>query len=241
MTRTQHGFGRRFSPDDRDRKYLMRRRLAAPGTPLPSRKTWRISPTALDQGSTGTCVGQAWHNFLRCAPIQTVKKAPPAFDIYDHAIGIDEWSDNDTDTARQFGTSVRAGAEAVTAKGRLKSYVWAFALQPAIEWLLTQGPVVFGTNWYSSFDPDAEGIIRITANATPEGGHAWLARGVNVTRGLLGPCSNSWGDEWGKSGEFYIPLRDAERLIHEDGEVCSAVEQKLKPKTVMPPRQHAAA
>lgn len=219
----------------------MRRRLAAPGTPLPVRKTWRIGPPNLDQGSTGTCVGQSWENFQRCAPMRTVVKAVRAFDIYDAAIKIDEWSDNDHDTARTFGTSVRAGAEVLTSKGRLKSFVWAFALQPAVEWVLTEGPVVLGTNWYSSFNtPDAEGIVRITPTATPVGGHAYLWRGVD-TRRSLALCSNSWGDDWGKSGDFYVPLRDLERLIHEQGEVCSAIEQKLKPKATMPPPQKAAA
>ena len=68
------GFGRRYAPDDRDRSYLMRRMLAAPSAvALPTRKTWGIAKTALDQGETGTCVGHAWRNFLRCAPIRTEK------------------------------------------------------------------------------------------------------------------------------------------------------------------------
>lgn len=235
-----HGLGRRYSPDPDDRKYLMQRRLGAPGMPLPSRKSWRIGPPNLDQGSTGTCVGQAWHNFLRCAPIRTVKRAPSPFDIYDAAILIDEWSSNDNDTARQEGTSVRAGAEVVTAKGRLKTFLWAFALQSAIDFVLTEGPVVLGTDW-PNWKPDAEGIVRITATTKFIGGHAYLWRGVDTKRGLA-LCSNSWGDAWGKSGDFYIPFSDLERLIHQQGEVCTAIEQKLQPKTVMPvPTTQAAA
>ncbi|HEY8151996.1 MAG TPA: hypothetical protein VIK51_24025 [Vicinamibacteria bacterium] len=154
----------------------------------------------------------------------------------------DPWRDNDdegklpdADSGMDSGTTIRAGAEAVTGFGRLKSYVWAFALQPAVEWVLTTGPVVLGTNWYSSLSqPDAEGVVRITANARVVGGHAYLWRGVD-TRRALALCSNSWGDNWGKSGDFKLPFRDLERLIHEDGEVCSAVEQRLQPKAVMPP------
>jgi len=209
---------------------------------LPTRKTWGINARALDQGNTGTCVGHAWRNFLRCAPIRTEKTGPSAFDVYRAAVLKDSWSSNDDeaqlpdgDAGLDFGTSVRAGAEAVTGFGILKSYVWAFALQPAVEWVLTQGPVVLGTNWYSSLSqPDAEGIARITANASVVGGHAYLLRGVDSRRALA-RCSNSWGDGWGKSGEFFLPFRDLERLIHEDGEVCSAVQQKLKALAVMPP------
>jgi hypothetical protein len=224
----------------------MRRMLAdARKVSLPTRKTWRINSTALDQGETGTCVGHAWRNFLRCAPIRTVKKEPSPFDIYRSAVLKDPWPDNDDeanlpddDPGMDVGTSVRAGAEALAEHGLLKSYVWAFELQPAVEWVLTEGPVVLGTNWYSSFRPNAEGIVQISPGASVAGGHAYLWRGVD-TRRALARCSNSWGDKWGKSGEFLVPFRDLERLIHEDGEACTAVQQKLKPKTVMPPPRGA--
>jgi hypothetical protein len=242
--KAQRGFGRLVPPDrDEDEQYLMRRRLAAPGTPLPTRKTWRIHPTALNQGKTGTCVGHAWRNFLRAAPVQLNAGGPSAFDIYRGAVAVDEWSSNDKeatlpdgDPRLKSGTSVRAGAKSVTAKGHLKSYLWAFALQPAIEWVLTEGPVVLGTDWWSSFEqPDDEGIVQIKANATNDGGHSYLWRGVDTKRGLA-LCTNSWGDNWAKSGDFYLPLRDLERLISDNGEVCTAVQQKVKAKSVTPPR-----
>ena len=240
-------FGRRFEPDDRDRNFLMRRMLADPRRlALPARKTWGISRTALDQGDTGTCVGHAWRNFLRCQPMRTEHGGPSPFDIYRSAVLKDTWAGNDNeaqlpdgDPRLDDGTSVRAGAEAVMGFGRLKSYVWAFALQPVTEWVLTEGPVVLGTNWYSSFmQPDGKGIVRILPTATVVGGHAYLLRGVD-TRRALARCSNSWGDGWGLSGEFFLPFRDLERLIHEDGEACSAVEKRLDARAVMPPRTTA--
>lgn len=242
-------FGRRYSPDERDRGYLIRRRLAAPGTVLPTRKTWRIAPPNLDQGNTGTCVGHAWSNFLRCAPIQTTtKKAPSQWDIYRGAVAKDVWSDNDDeqylgdgDAGMDSGTSVRSGAEFVTEKGRLKTYLWAFTLQPALEFVLTEGPVVLGINWYSSFRPDKEGIIKISPTADLQGGHAILWRGVDTKRGLA-RLSNSWGDSWGQSGDCWIPLRDLDRLISlEQGEACTAVEMKLKSQVVTPAPAKAAA
>jgi hypothetical protein len=242
-------FGRRFVPDDRDRNYLMRRMLPdARRLTLAQKKTWAIDSTALNQRNTGTCVGHAWRNFMRCEPLRTEKGGPSQFDIYRKAVLMDPWSGNDDEgrlpdghNGMDSGTTIRAGAEAMTSFGRLKSYVWAFALQPAVEWVLTQGPVVLGTNWYSSFQsPDKEGIVRITSSARVVGGHAYLWRGVDTKRALA-RCTNSWGDRWGRSGEFFIPFRDLERLIHEDGEACSAVEKRLKPQAVMPPRTHAYA
>ncbi len=239
--------GRIPSPDLRDKNFLMRRKLAAPGAAaLPVSKTWAMSGISLDQKDTSTCVGHAWRNFLRCTPIRTEKGGPSAFDIYREAVKLDEWASNDSeatlpdfDPGLSSGTSVRAGAEAVTNDGRLKSYLWAFDLQSVIEWVLTKGPVVLGTNWYSSlFNPDAKGICKITPTATIVGGHAYLLRGVN-TKTALALCSNSWGDSWGRSGEFYVPLADLERLIHENGESCTAIEAQLKPANPKPPGANA--
>jgi hypothetical protein len=236
------GFGRRYAPDRRDRGFLMPRMLAdVRAVSLPVRRTWAIHGTALDQGDTGTCVGHAWRNFLRCAPVRTERGGPSAFDIYRSAVLKDRWRANndearlpDRDPGLDYGTEVRAGAKAVTEFGRLQSYVWAFELQAVIEWVLTEGPVVLGTNWYSSFArPDREGIVRIEPKAKVVGGHAYLLRGVD-TRRALARCANSWGDGWGLSGEFLLPFRDLERLIHEDGEACSAVEKRLAAKAVMP-------
>jgi hypothetical protein len=74
-------------------------------------KTWAFFSKPLDQGNTGTCVGHGWKHRLMAAPM--VRKAgdkPSAFDIYDAAIKVDEWTDNDNDTDRQMGTSACARA-----------------------------------------------------------------------------------------------------------------------------------
>ena len=221
-------FGRRISKDERDKQYLMRRLLAPARAVLPTSKTWKIAAKNLDQGDYGTCVGNAWTNFLRCAPIQTTANESMALKIYDAAILLDEWTDNDHDTDRQMGTSVRGGAMAVTNMGRLNSYLWAFELQPAVEWVLTMGPVVLGTTWYSSMmKPDAQGIVQIKTNARSLGGHSYLWRGAD-TKKALAYCVNSWSDSWGLSGNFAIPFKDLETLIHDEGEACTAIQKSLK-------------
>lgn len=220
--------GRRASPDARDYAHPIRRLLAAPGAELPTRKTWAIKPTALSQGSSSACVGHAWANFLRCAPIQSNADIDRVrWEIYDRATKLDEWLDNDNDTKRAFGTSVRAGAQALAAMGRLQEYLWAFDLQTAVEYVLLHGPVVLGTNWYTGlFTPDAKGICTIGPSDRVEGGHAYLLRGVD-TRRALALCSNSWGDDWGSSGDFFLPFHVLERLIHEAGEACTAIEKRV--------------
>jgi hypothetical protein len=109
------GFGRRFAKDDRDQGYLMRRMLPdARHLTLAVRRTWSINAKALDQGQTGTCVGHAWRNFLRCAPVRWKSPAPPLRHLRS-AVLKDTWADNndeaqlaDGDPGLDFGTSVRA-------------------------------------------------------------------------------------------------------------------------------------
>lgn len=225
------GLGRIPDPNVQDHLFLMRRKLGfVPAVEMPTAKTWAIDGHSIDQGNTGTCVGHAWRNFLRAKPIMTEKGGPSAWDIYRNAVVLDVWSDNDQeaklpDGDRGFasGTSVRAGAQALQVMRRLPSYMWAFNLVDTVNWVLTQGPVVLGTNWYSGMDfPDEYGFCRVFG--TFEGGHAYLLRGVN-TKTKIATLENSWGDSWGQNGAFYMSFADLERLILEEGEACTAVEQ----------------
>lgn len=227
--------GRIHQPDERDHQYLMHRHLAAPATPLPIKRSWQIGAKSLDQGNTSACVGHGWKNFLRCAPMQT-EAGPSQWDIYRYAVAHDQFKTNDNeanlpdgDRKMKGGTTVRAGAAALVAQGRLASYLWAFDARTIIEWLLTKGPVVMGTNWYESmFEPDDKGIAHISPGSSPAGGHCYLLRGADQEHAIV-RAENSWGDDWGVNGGFFLTFRDLERLTYDGGECCTAVEQKVAP------------
>jgi len=230
MSKQHLRLGRRPHTDARDHAHLMVHHLPKKLS-LPVAKTWAINAQHLDQGNTGTCVGHGWRNFLRCAPIQTSAAKPSAYDIYRSAVLLDPWKENndeanypDGDSRLDYGTTVRAGAKAVAAMGKLTSYVWAFSLQPTIEWLLTKGPVVVGVNWYDSmFTPDSKGLVTISPGAQVAGGHCFTIRGGD-TKKAQARCIQSWGNEWGYAGDFFLSFKDLERLILEGGEVCTAVQ-----------------
>ena len=217
-----HGLGRLESVDNRDRNYPMQALL-----PRRTSRVWRywyMNGEWWDQGATGTCVGHAWAHFVEDGPV-THKGSQNIVDpmnIYYECTQVDQWPQNDNGDV-QFGTSVRAGAKVLQTKGILSEYRWAWDIDTLTMCLLEAGPVVVGTNWYSSmFVPDNHGFIHIGGSVA--GGHAYVLNGINLSKGLI-RLKNSWGS-WGyqNRGYAFISIKDMERLIGENGEVCIATE-----------------
>jgi hypothetical protein len=122
-----------------------------------------------------------------------------------------------------MGTSVRAGAKALKQLGLIDAYGWAFDMETLIQWLCWHGPIVSGTNWYSSmFDRDAEGFLRIAPRATVVGGHCTLYQGWDEQKGAVVGLT-SWPD----FGRFLLSGEDAERLLKEQGEACSPTDTPI--------------
>lgn len=212
--------GRRHAPDDRDRAYPLRPMLAAP----PPERRWRYWwPNGWwgDQGDTPRCVSYAWLHWVEDGPVThpydaTVPSLPPR-ELYDRAQRRDEWPGTNYD-----GTSVRAGAKVLRDEGLIESYRWAWDVETVVQALLTAGPVVVGTWWWTEmFQPDQDGFVQ--ARGTREGGHAYVLNGVNLDRGVV-RLKNSWGRWWGRRGHAWLTLDDLDTLISEQGEACLAIE-----------------
>lgn len=218
MANLQQGLGRLIAPDQRDARYLMRAVLPT-DWPGPDHRYYRTGPV-LDQGSTSSCVGHAWRQWLSSAPLMT-KSGPDAFAIYHEAQRVDEWAGENYD-----GTSVRAGAKVLVSRGHISEYRWAYDALDIAVWLLSgQGSVVLGTAWYSGmFTPDRHGFIRPTGRIV--GGHAYLCIGYSADAGRF-RIVNSWGHGWGQNGRAWIQTADLVRLLNEDGEAAAAVEIRL--------------
>lgn len=238
------GFGRLKSTDPRNVSYLMHRALAPVEAANPVLlKTWGFRGTPLDQGNTGTCTGHAGAHFIHCSPIAHRKFIDP-FLLYREAVLLDEYPDNDLDATRenkdlQAGSSGTGVAKALEHRGTISEYLWAQRFEDAITWVLTRGPVMVGSNWYSSMmTPTPAGYLTVQGGASIVGGHEWLIRGVDKKRGLA-LMVNSWGGGWGGSGRWVgakvrpghalIDFATLARLFHEDGDCVSALESG-KPK-----------
>lgn len=233
MNLDQSRLGRIPALDFRDRNFraapLIDRKEAAQ-----RRSMHWITAKALDQGWTSECVAYAWTQYLLSSPVKN-KYTDSINTLYERAQEVDEWPGTDYD-----GTSVRAGAKVLQAEGYVSTYNWAFSAQTAVDWVLTRGPVVLGTNWYDSmFDPvlDADQQwMNLTLNSPLAGGHAYLMKGVNLDRYCpvchgkgAARIMNSWGAGWGDGGKVWMCLKDLDRLIREWGEACLAPELKFRP------------
>ena len=209
------GLGRKYEPDVRD--HLLRNAMVA--VTRPKTKTWRLLWHG-DQGDSPRCVGFAWYGLLRSSPI--LNREPQPVPLYEAAQRYDEWPGEGYE-----GTSVRGGAKALQQQfNELSAYAFAFTLDDALNWMGTEGPTVWGINWYSGMDtPDPKtGLVRVTGSI--RGGHAIVCLGYNEYTDRL-VFQNSWGLDWGLHGRFQVGYPDAIRLLSEDGEVCSPTEVHL--------------
>lgn len=210
--------GRLIDPDPRDLNYPMRALLRVV-PPITSRYWWSQGAW-LDQGETGTCVGHAWAHWIEDGPKTWPGTVDPVA-IYNEACKLDPWPENDYGDLL-YGTSLRAGVQAVQARGKVTEYRWAWDASTVVDALLTKGPVVIGSYWYEHmFEPDDNGMIKVSGPNT--GGHCYILNGVNTVKGIV-RVKNSWGQSWGKMGQAFLRIQDLDRLIKEDGEACLAVE-----------------
>lgn len=177
--------------------------------------TWSID-VQLDQGAEGACVGFGWAHELAARPAVVPVTNDVARSIYREARQLDEWPGEDYD-----GSSVLGGAKAVARRGFMAEYRWAFSTEDVLRTLGHRGPVVCGTWWYRGMvEPNSAGRVEMTGEIV--GGHCWLARGVNVKRGLV-LCRNSWGAEWGHFGDFTLTFDQLDALLSDEGEACVPV------------------
>ncbi len=228
------GFGRRYVADPDDKKYPMRAALRPRALP-PRRYYTTGKHLPLDQGQTGTCVAHAWTGFLYAA-LTMSKSAPAAYDTYRQIVLVDEWPENDNeatapDSELQSGTSVRAGAKCLQARGDLVNYVWSKDADEMAAWLLSgHGTIVLGTTWYWDMsDLTKDGFANLGGGVA--GGHSYLCIGYNrVTMAFR--CLNSWGSEFGDKGRFWIHHKDMNKLVkEEEGEACAATQVVVHPVT----------
>ena len=224
-------FGRIPSqPDPRDYRLadFMPGRVARFFTALTfTSRTWLYPRAALNQGTTPHCVGFSMASFGNCEP---------TFDTYVDADGHQFYAEckRVDGMPTQDGSTIRAAAKVLKARGRIPSYAFAATVDEIKWWILNRSPVIVGTVWTEGMlRPDTSYVIRATGKVL--GGHAYLLLGYDGThfRGL-----NSWGRWWGNDGQFKIPEADFKAIFAQGGEAVTAVEV-AEPDKPVPPKPAA--
>lgn len=216
--------GRHVEHDSRSRDYAISEDLL-PGTYTSAVHTIRIP--VLDQGSLGSCTGNAAEAFAGTDPvyagIPTALATRPTGDaaadeqqaiaLYSAATKLD--NARGTYPPTDTGSTGLAVAKAAQAAGLISGYQHAFSLDTALK-ALAVSPLIVGVNWYSGFDnPDASGFV--TLSGSVRGGHEFLLYGIDAA-GQKVLARNSWGESWGAAGCFSFSFDDFGRLLSEQGD-----------------------
>lgn len=220
-------FGRLPSKDIRALKYLLRLpNLITAETTTRTYKHWDTADV-LDQGNTPHCVEYSGRQYLMSSPVRNKWKEPNG-DLYRQCQLVDEWEGEDYD-----GTSVNALFKVLKSKGYVTEYRWAYDNDSVASYLLTTGPMVVGTDWYTGMmDTNRDGFVN--TSGYQEGGHAYLLTGTNTRKrcpdGSLGAhrITNSWGVRWGENGRAWISYADFSKLLANWGEAAVAAEVMVK-------------
>lgn len=231
MTRTVRrpvGLGWEPDIDPNDREFPMATVLAMDESlveaPLPAQLYYQTGPI-LNQGAYPMCVGYSWRQWLTTGLVENTNLNPDGRTIYCEARKLDPWA-GDCTTDLRSGTSTRAGAKSLQARGLITTYVWAWDAATVRTWILSgKGPVIVGTRWYNSMYRPAGGRIIVTPTSGLAGGHAYLISGFDDVTKLF-RVTNSWGPYWGTKGHANMRYNDLNLLLSaaQQGECVTAVE-----------------
>jgi hypothetical protein len=189
---------------------------------------WTRHTPILNQGDIGSCTGNAMTGALGTEPDYAgLPAAHPALDeaealtLYSAATKLDPYAGSFTyppppGSGQDTGSDGLSVAKAAQKAGLISGYTHCFSLAQMRQ-ALQAGPVIVGVNWYDSFDnPDGNGQVAISRNATVRGGHEFEVRGDDGTNFY---ADNSWGQDWGPlGGSFTFTLGTMEQLLAEQGD-----------------------
>lgn len=210
--------GRHINHDPRSWDYRIGREAA------PASVSWTRRIPILDQGSLGSCTGNALVGALGTDPdfdtlvatIKTTLTESLAIQIYSEAEKIDGGAGYPPEDEGSSGLSV---AKAAVHDGLLSGYQHAMSVEEAHAAIQT-GPFIVGSYWYTSMDSPVNGLV--TVGGSIRGGHEYECLEYDLVNDLW-IFANSWGSSWGKSGYFCYNSATFANLLSQDGDVTQLV------------------
>ena len=209
--------GRRVEHDPRSLAY----KLTADGTAVTVR--WdRVTPV-LDQGSLGSCTGNAACGVLGTDPFYATLVADlqvglkldedEAVTLYSSATQLDEYPG--TYPPDDGGSSGLGVAKACQKAGLISGYQHITSVAAA-QTAIVKGPFIVGSDWFDGMDtPDPNGLVKATGSV--RGGHEYECIGYNVNTDLW-EFVNSWGTTYGVAGRFFYSSGTFAQLLTRDGD-----------------------
>lgn len=181
-------------------------------------KLWK-NETQLDQGSYPHCVGFSATHFLNAEPSPNRYDDYWAHDLYYLC------KEAEGEPRQENGSTIHVAAKVLQKTNRIGTYVWARTLDDVKNWVLLHGPIVVGTDWYSSMNrTNSEGFVEVSG--VVDGGHAYLMTGYDSQTDTF-YFQNSWGDNWGIDGKFKMKATEWEKLFDTYAEACATTELPL--------------
>jgi hypothetical protein len=173
----------------------------------------------LNQGQLGKCTAEGLCGRLNTQPGQPAETFRVFTDTdSDQLYGVETENEGQPWPPNDPGGSGLAVCKAAKQLGWIKSYGHTFSFGDALKGL-TKRPFIVGTNWYQSmFQPGDNSLVTISPDSAVAGGHEYLCV-QNITEQQLLGFWNSWGQDWGKGGMFYMTYATVERLLAEQGDV----------------------
>lgn len=213
--------GRNVHHDPRSLSYKVE-----PRSTVASARWGRVIPI-LNQGSLGSCTGNATVGVLGTEPYYSILTAAfptlvlneaLAVQIYSLATALDPFEGQyKPDDTGSDGLSV---AKAAKNLGLISGYKHITSIDAA-HTAIQSGPFVTGTVWLAGMDDtDPNGIV--TATGATRGGHEYEVIGYDAQRDLW-EFVNSWGTGWGKAGHFFMSGDDYATLLGNDGDATQFV------------------
>lgn len=181
----------------------------------------------LDQGREGACVAFGHGAVTNAGPTRpaTLLGNADCQRLYKRAQDLDEWAGNDYE-----GTSNIAGAKAYREAGYYEKFVWAANPTEMAAYIRAIGPVTFTCKWRKGmYQTDRDGYL--TPSGDVVGGHLMALIGILANGDYVG--QNSWGEDFGKGGLFYMKPQVMHALYaegHWTSCAPSEVGQKVDPK-----------
>jgi hypothetical protein len=221
--------GRHVRHDPRSLAYLVE------STTVPVSKTWKREVPVFDQGSLGSCTGNAAVGVLGTDPFFATMTKDDTLDeaqavaIYSAATRLDSYFGSyPPDDTGSDGLSV---AKAAKNAGLISGYLHMTSVA-ACQAAIQTGPFIIGSDWYQGFDdPDLSGVLSISGSI--RGGHEYECIGYDAPTDRW-HLVNSWGDGWGDGGHFYYSSDTLAELLDNDGDATSFVPINQPPPTPDP-------